>query len=71
MDRPDLTERLDRAERRLAPADGVQVWLPVDDERDDLVRNTTTGETIVLAEMGRRDGRHIVVEYVDGRVLCG
>ncbi len=71
MDRHDLTERLDSIERRLAPADGVQVWLPVDDERNDLVRDTTTGETLAPAEVRRRGGRCIVVEYVDGRVPCG
>ena len=66
MGRHDLTGRLDSIERRLAPADGVQVWLPVDDERDDRVRNVTTGETLAPAEVGRQAGRHIVVRYVDG-----
>ncbi len=71
MDRHDLTGRLDSIERRLAPADGVQVWLPVDDERDDLVRDAATGKVLMPAEVRRRGGRCIVVEYVDGRVPCG
>jgi len=66
MGRHDLAARLDRAERRLAPADAVQVWLPIDDERDNRVRNVTTGETLAPAEVGRQAGWHILVRYVDG-----
>ena len=70
MGRRDLAGRLDGAERRLAPADGWTVWLPVDD-RDDVVRNAATGEMLMPADLARRVGRHILVEYVDGEPPCG
>ena len=71
MSRHNLTGRIDRIGRRLTPVDGVHIWLPLDDERDDLVRNTTTGEVLALVEVHRRDRGAIVVEYVEeGRPSC-
>ena len=62
-----LVGRLDRIARGLAPAAGVHVWMPADEEVDDgRVRHVHTGETIGRDEVDRRPGRHIVVEYVEG-----
>ena len=66
MARSDLSGRLRRVERDLAPAAGVQVWFPADEEIDDgRVRHVRTGEVVARAEVDRRPGRHIVVEYID------
>ena len=62
-----LIGRVERIARGLAPAGGIHVWVPADDEADDgRVRHITTRETIAREEVGRRPGRHIVVEYVEG-----
>ncbi len=62
-----LASRVDRIARELAPAAGVHVWLPADDERDDgMVRHVRTGEVVPRAEADRRPGRQIVVEYAEG-----
>lgn len=66
MGRHELTSRLDIIERRLSPAGDWQVWLPLDDERDDLVHNAASGETLTSSAAARLSGRHIVVTYVDG-----
>ena len=63
---------MDRIARGLAPAAGVHVWMPADDERDDgLARHARTGEVVARAEVDGRPGRHIVVEYVEGSSPCG
>ncbi len=62
-----LVTRVERIARGLAPAAGVHVWMPNDDEIDDgLVRHVRTGETIGRGEVDRRPGRHVVVKYVEG-----
>ena len=67
-----LVTRVDRIARELAPAAGLHVWYPADDEVDDgRVRHVRAGETIARADVDRRPGRHIVVEYVEGGVPCG
>ena len=67
-----LLGRLDRIERELAPTAGVHVWMPADDEADDgRVCHVRTGEMVARADVDRRPGRHIVVEYGDGAAPCG
>ena len=62
-----LIGRVERIARGLAPAGGIHVWVPADDERDDgRVRHVRAGEVVARADVARRPGRHIVVEYVDG-----
>ena len=71
MSRHDLTGRVDRLGRRLTPVGGVQVWVPIDDEHDELVPNTTTAEVLAPSEVHRRDRGAVVVEYVgEGRSSC-
>ena len=67
-----LVTRVDRIARGLAPAAGVHVWVPADDELDDgRVRDLATGATIARADIDRRPGRHIPVQYVEGSSRCG
>lgn len=70
MSRHDLAGRLRRVERSRPPADSPRVWWPDPDRDDGLVRDGETGETIPRAEVGRRPGRHIVVEYDEGTPAC-
>ena len=60
-----LIGRVGRIERARRPSDW-HVWLPLDDERDDLVRHVRTGEVVARGEVDRRPGLDILVEYVDG-----
>ena len=63
----ELVAWVDRIARELAPAAGVHVWVPVDDEVDDgRVRHVHTGEKIARADVDHRPGRHPVVAYVEG-----
>ena len=66
MSRHDLAGRLRRVERSRPAVDRLRAWWSNPDRDDGLVRDGETGETIPRAEVGRRSGRHIVVEYVDG-----
>ena len=65
MGRSDLVGRLRRVERARRPSDW-SVWLPLDDERDERDRHTATGEVATPDAVRARNGRDIVVRYVDG-----
>ncbi len=64
MARRDLAGRIERVERRRRPSDW-HVWFPLDDERDDLVRNAATGEVATPDVVRVRNGHGIIAEYVD------
>ena len=64
MRRHDLAGRLRRVERARRPSDW-SVWLPLDDERDELVRHTATGEVATPDAVRARNGRDILVRYAD------
>ena len=71
MARHDLVGRLRRVERGMEPSGGVHVWYLADEEHDDgRVLHIRTGEMVARAEVDRRPGRHILVEYVDGAAPC-
>ncbi len=59
-----LLGRIARVERSRRPADR-SVWFPLDDERDDLVRHADTGEVATPDDVRARNGRDIIVRYVD------
>ena len=65
-----LLGRVGRIERARLPSDW-SVWLPLDDERDDLVRHVVTGEVADPDVVRARDGRDIVVQYVDAADRTG
>ena len=67
-----LVTRVDRIGRKLAPAAGVHVWVPANDQIDDgRLRHVHTGETIGCGAVDRRPGWHIVVAFVEGGSPCG